>query len=113
MRQRLQLKNILGLAYTPGTAMPKITLAANGQSYEVPEGTSFLEFCQENDLPHNFGCTVGSCGVCVSALDEGADQVNPSTDDEEETVEMCSGVEGARLACQLKVNGDITVRQLD
>ena len=93
--------------------MPKITLASNGQSYDVPEGTSFLEFCQTNDAPHNFGCTVGSCGTCVSALDEGAENVDPPSEDELETVEMCSGVEGARLACQLKVNGDITVRQLD
>ena len=93
--------------------MPKITLSSNGQSYEVPEGTSFLEFCQTNDAPHNFGCTVGSCGTCVSALDEGAENVDPPSEDELETVEMCSGVEGARLCCQLKVNGDITVRQLD
>ena len=93
--------------------MPKITLASNGQSYEVPEGTSFLEFCQSNDAPHNFGCTVGSCGTCVSALDEGAENVDPASEDELETVEMCSGVEGARLGCQLKVNSDITVRQLD
>ncbi len=93
--------------------MPKITLVSNGQSYELPEGTSFLEFCQTNDAPHNFGCTVGSCGTCVSALDEGAENVDPPSEDELETVEMCSGVEGARLGCQLKVNGDITVRQLD
>ena len=48
-----------------------------------------------------------------SALDEGAENVDPPSEDEVETVEMCSGVEGARLGCQLKVNGDITVRQLD
>ena len=76
--------------------MPKITLASNGQSYEVPEGASFLEFCQTNDAPHNFGCTVGSCGTCVCALDEGAENVDPASEDEAETVEMCSGVEGAR-----------------
>jgi len=93
--------------------MPKITLASNGQSYEVPEGASFLEFCQTNDAPHNFGCTVGSCGTCVCALDEGAENVDPASEDEAEAVEMCSGVEGARLGCQLKVNGDITVRMID
>ena len=93
--------------------MPTITFSKTGETHEIGAGGSFLEICQASDLPHEFGCTVGSCGVCVASLDEGADQVNPATDDEEETVEMCSGVEGARLACQLKVNGDITVRQLD
>ena len=93
--------------------MPKITIAANGQSYEVADGASFLEFCQSNDVQHNFGCTVGSCGTCVSILEEGAGNVDAASDDELETVEMCSGVEGARLGCQLKVNGDITIKQID
>jgi ferredoxin len=90
--------------------MPTITFAANGRSYDVPEGASFMEFCQTNDAPHRFGCAQGSCGVCVCALDEGAENVDPPSDEEVETVETCSPFEGARLGCQLKVNGDITVR---
>ena len=39
--------------------------------------------------------------------------MNPSNDEEKETVEMCTGEEGARLGCQLIVNGDITVRPAD
>ena len=93
--------------------MPKITFAKSGQVYEVPAGTSFLEFCQQHDAPHNFGCTVGSCGTCVCVLEEGADRVNPIEDEERETVEMCTDVPGARLGCQLRVNGDIRVRQIE
>lgn len=93
--------------------MPKITLLRNGRTYEVPAGTSFLDFCQEHDAPHDFGCTAGSCGACVCVLEQGAANVNPITAEEQETVEMCTSKKGARLACQLTVRGDITLRPLD
>lgn len=93
--------------------MPKITFVDSGQTFEVEAGTSFLEFCQSNGAPHEFGCTVGSCGTCRCVLTEGAGNVNAITDEERETVEMCTDAEGARLGCQLVVNGDISVRQVD
>lgn len=93
--------------------MPKITLAANGKSYEVPTGTKFLDFCQDNRAPHEYGCTVGSCGTCRLVLEAGSENVDPATDEELETLEMCTDVAGARLGCQLVVRGDIRVKQID
>ncbi len=93
--------------------MPKLTYAPTGDSYDIAEGTSYLEFCQENGIDHPFGCTVGSCGTCRCELVEGADHVNPMGDEERETVEMCTDVAGARLGCQLKIQGDVTVRPVD
>ncbi|MEC8512144.1 MAG: 2Fe-2S iron-sulfur cluster-binding protein [Planctomycetota bacterium] len=90
--------------------MPQLTFAATGESYDVPEGTRFLDFCQENNLPHDFGCTVGSCGTCACVVTEGADSLPPIGDEESETVEMATDEEGARLGCQLVISGDITVR---
>ena len=90
--------------------MPKLTFLVSGQSHDVPAGTSFLEFCQENDPPHDFGCTVGSCGTCRLEIVEGADNVNATTDEERETVEMSTDCEGARLGCQLVIQGDVSVR---
>jgi len=93
--------------------MPKITLLRNGKTYEVPAGTSFLDFCIDQQAPHDFGCTAGSCGACVCLLEAGAQNVNPVSPDEAETLEMCTSQKGARLGCQLRVLGDITVRQLE
>ena len=90
--------------------MPKITFLKTGEAFDVPAGTSFLEFCQTHDAPHEFGCTVGSCGTCVLVLEQGATNVNPISSEELETVEMCTSVSGARLGCQLKVQGDIALR---
>jgi ferredoxin len=90
--------------------MPKLTFSKTGQTFEVPAESSFLEFCQENDAPHDFGCTVGSCGTCILVFDSGAENVNPMSQDEKETVEMTTSREGARLGCQLRIFGDIAIR---
>ena len=90
--------------------MPTITFLKDGSTLEVEAGASFLEACQANDAPHDFGCTVGSCGTCVLVLEQGAENVQPLTDEERETVEMCTDAEGARLGCQMTVGGDIAVR---
>ena len=39
--------------------------------------------------------------------------MNPITDEERETVEMCTDNPNGRLGCQLTVNGDISIRQLE
>lgn len=93
--------------------MPKVTFLKNDTVLECEPGTSFLDLCQENGAPHEFGCTVGSCGTCRLEIVEGAENVNPQTDEERETVEMCTDVEGARLGCQLTIQGDLSVRPVD
>jgi len=93
--------------------MPKLTFLVSGQTHDVPDGTSFLEFCQENGAPHDFGCTVGSCGTCRLEIVEGAESVDPITDEERETIEMSTDFAGARLGCQLFIHGDLAVRPVD
>ena len=90
--------------------MPKITFAATGETHEVPDGTRFIDFCQENDLPHDFGCTVGSCGTCALVVTEGGADLPAVGDEEAETVEMATGDEGARLGCLMVVNCDMTIK---
>jgi len=90
--------------------MPKLTFAVTGESHEVPSGTRFLDYCQENDMPHDFGCTVGSCGTCTLVVVAGGADLAPATDEELETIEMATGEANARLGCQIVVNCDLTVR---
>lgn len=90
--------------------MPKITFLVSGETYEVPPGTSFLEFCEAHDVPHAFGCTVGSCGTCRLVLEQGADNIQPITEEEADTLFMVTREKGARLGCQMIVNGDIALR---
>ena len=92
--------------------MAKITFSATGETHECPDGTSLLDFCQTSGASFEFGCTVGSCGTCICTIEAGHENVNAIDDEERETVEMCSDVEGARLGCQLTINGDVTIRHL-
>jgi ferredoxin len=92
--------------------MPKITFSDSDETIEVPMGESLLDACEEHGAPIPFGCTSGVCGTCICVLEDGEDQVNPIEDDEERTVESTTDTAGARLACQLVVNGDITIRSI-
>jgi ferredoxin len=93
--------------------MPKITFLATGLVLEVPSGASYLEVCKQHKAPQDFGCTVGSCGTCRLELVAGANNVDPATDDEKETISMCTDFANARLGCQLKVRGDLSVRPVE
>jgi ferredoxin len=46
-------------------------------------------------------------------LVSGAGNVNPMSDEERDTIEMCTDVAGARLGCQLSILGDVTIRAVD
>lgn len=93
--------------------MPKLTFLVSGLSVDVPPGTRFLDACRQHDAPHDFGCTVGSCGTCILSIEQGAANVDKASADELETVEMCSDHVGARLGCQLVIRGDVAVRPLE
>ncbi len=92
--------------------MPKLKFEKSNQTFEVPVGTSFLEFCDDHPGLHDFGCQIGSCGTCVLTFTSGADNVNPASGDELDTLEMCTDVKGARLGCQLEIRGDCAVKPL-
>lgn len=92
--------------------MPKLTFLKSNQTFDVPVGTKFLDFCEVHDDLHDFGCQVGSCGTCVLTLPTGADHVNAPSKDELDTLEMCTDVKGARLGCQLEIRGDCSVKPL-
>ncbi|MBI5433721.1 MAG: (2Fe-2S)-binding protein [Planctomycetes bacterium] len=93
--------------------MPKLTFLVTGETHDVPAGTRFLDFCEQNAAPHEFGCTVGSCGTCCLTIETGAEHVDPPSADERETVAMCTDVAGARLGCQLVIRGDLAIRPVE
>ena len=99
-------------ARTVGPTMPRITYRSDGSTHEVPAGTRYLDFCRRAETPQDFGCTVGSCGTCILVLVEGRENVSPPSEDELETVTMCTDAD-ARLGCQLVVLGDIVIEHPD
>ena len=93
--------------------MPKLTVQPSGETFEMPEGQSYLEFCQSHAVPQDFGCTVGSCGTCRVEILSGMENLNEKSEEEAETLEMCTDLENTRLGCQLVISGDVTLRAAD
>lgn len=93
--------------------MPKLTYLPTGQTYDVPAGTRYIDFCGKEDLPQPFGCTVGSCGTCCVAVERGGEGLDMPSTDELDTVGMCTSQAGARLGCQLVIRGDIALRPIE
>jgi len=89
--------------------MPKLTFPSTGQTYEVPEGTPLLDFCQSNETPVNFGCTMGSCGTCTSVVVDEGGTLDPPDEDEKDLLELTTDKPGARLICIMKMKGDISI----
>jgi ferredoxin len=111
---RAPLTNVLALrAAARPTSMPKITYLPTGAVVEVAAGARFIDVCRDQNLPHPFGCTVGSCGTCCSVIKSGYDNCAPPSDDERETIEMCTAEKNARLGCQLVVRGDVALQPVD
>jgi ferredoxin len=89
--------------------MPKLTFTQTGETFDLASGTSLLVFCQETQTPQTFGCTVGHCGACICRVTNGGENLNPPSEGELETLEQLESGEGARLGCQLEIQGDVTI----
>ena len=89
-----------------------ITFVGDGFApVEVPAGQVLSEDLNIKNSPVLFGCRTGICGTCVVEVLEGADQLEPPDEDEEEILELyAEGLTNARLACQIDVSANIKVR---
>lgn len=78
---------------------------------ELAEGTALSEALDVKNSPLLFGCRTGLCGTCACVL-RGAPE-GPSEDEQEVLELYAEGVEGARLACQIRVRSDLTIEPLE
>ena len=88
--------------------MPKVKFVEDNIEAEAPEGTELREVCQSNDMSLPFGCENGICGTCLVSIKEGKENLTEKTPQEAETLEVLLAYEDQRLACQCKVQGDVT-----
>jgi ferredoxin len=74
------------------------------------DADSLLEVCTDGGLPVPFGCTVGKCGVCRIEVIEG--QLQEASRFEQAVLDGFACEPGVRLACQAKLDGDVTIQPL-
>ncbi|MEZ5314604.1 MAG: 2Fe-2S iron-sulfur cluster-binding protein [Chlamydiales bacterium] len=78
--------------------MGKIIFQDSDEEYEVNDGDSIANVCEEAGVP--FACTEGVCGTCVIKVEEHMENLSPFTQEEED---FLGEMEDERLACQCKL----------
>ena len=79
----------------------------------VEDKTNPSEVLNATNSPVLFGCRTGICGTCLIKVIDGAKNLDPPDEDEMEVLELLAPEEkNVRLACQLKINGDIKIEYI-
>ncbi|MBI4232205.1 (2Fe-2S)-binding protein [Candidatus Peregrinibacteria bacterium] len=92
--------------------MPKVKFSNTGDEVEVETGAALKDVTKDNGWPIAYGCEDGVCGTCIIEVEEGAENVSPMEETEDQTLDMMCMKEGGkhRLCCQCKVNGDVKIK---
>jgi len=80
----------------------------------APQGSALAEILTPENSPIAFGCCSGMCGACLSEVDDLDQSLTEMSDHELETLELFGqDKRNARLACQLKLTGDLKIKELN
>ena len=91
--------------------MSKVTFSNTGAEGELEDGESLKEVIKTAGWPIAFGCEDGVCGTCIVNVEEGAENLSPMGEVEDQTLDMMMMKDGKhRLACQCKANGDVKIK---
>ncbi len=89
--------------------MPTVIFIERGgreRSFDAPDGTTAMDVAVENGVDMEGTCGGDmACGTChVIVEDADWDRLPPSTDEEEDMLDLTPGVtETSRLACQIRL----------
>jgi len=93
--------------------MPKLVVVDRDgvrQEVEAPEGLSVMEIAQQNGLDLEGACEGSlACATCHVIVDkEWFDKLEPSSDNEEDMLDMAFGVtQTSRLGCQIRMSDEL------
>jgi ferredoxin len=90
--------------------MPTVRFEDDDLDVEVETGANLRDVAETEAASISFGCEQGICGTCLIEVASGADNLSDAEEIEEETLQAMGAEEGQRLACQCRVEGDITVK---
>lgn len=86
----------------------------NRKLYVTSPMMNLLTLAREDNIPVSSGCYgEGTCGQCSFVPLAGAEHLSPRTEKEVQTIQMFNYPESARLSCQCRVSGDVTVELLN
>jgi 2Fe-2S ferredoxin len=94
--------------------MPKVTFLPDGNSIEVPEGTSILNAAKKCGAQVGYACGgVCACSTCHVYVKEGFDSLSDQEEKEEDILDKAFDVRStSRLGCQSKVSDEDVVVEI-
>ncbi|WP_150149435.1 2Fe-2S iron-sulfur cluster-binding protein [Candidatus Enterovibrio escicola] len=93
--------------------MAKVTFYKSGNSFDIPNNSSFieLEYFESNELP--FGCHVAACATCVIDVIYGTQNISRKNEAEHDLLnDLDINGDKRRLGCQCVIHGDVTIEPL-
>jgi adenylate cyclase len=95
------------------TTSNKINLFKEHQEIDCPENSNILQATLAAGLNHAHACGgEGKCSTCRVSIMEGIENCNPRNEAEQKMNEKLNFPPEIRLACQTKINGDISIRRM-
>ncbi len=94
--------------------MPKVTFLPDGNSIEVPAGTSILQAAKACHAQVGFACGgVCACSTCHVYVKQGGDSLSEQQENEEDILDKAFDVRpSSRLGCQSKVSDEDVVVEI-
>ncbi len=79
---------------------------------QAPEGTALQEIAEAAGADLTFGCRTGSCGTCRVRITHGLAHCSEPNAEEREFLGALKVPPDQRLACQVRVHGDVEIDYL-
>ena len=88
--------------------LPHAEVCPEGMTFEARPGTSLCEALLDADIEIEHACEMScACTTCHVIVREGFDDLNESSDDEDDLLDMAWGLTPqSRLSCQVKLEED-------
>lgn len=93
--------------------MPNLTIKTDKKTIQVPDSAAIIDVCEDEDTSILFGCRDGACGACLIRVLENPQNLSDMQEQERDFLETMAARENERLACQCRVNGDVTIEVAD
>jgi ferredoxin len=92
--------------------MHKVHISTTGESFQLPHNAHLSDAAELQLAGLMFGCRAGVCGICVIEVVDGMQNLSRPEDEETCFLSLLGHEpEKKRLACQCRLQGDVTIRQ--
>ncbi len=92
--------------------MVKVHFILEDLLVEAPPGTPLQRIADAAGADITFGCRTGSCGTCRVQVTEGLSQCSEMGPEERDFLNGLGAPADQRLACQVSVQGDVSIDYL-